>query len=169
MRAPHAGPSSSLNRSLRISQAPGFSGNSRIGVGHGLHPGNKRSHPPFSLVLCVVCAALGAPVVVGERRGRKGGKGHCGDLRAEWKNTAATVIWSVLKALRVCTLRIRDLYTRVARWISRRCTSLNSRPPFFVGEAPRCIIHGNNTSSAFVVSLGSFWLPSDALVGHRSA
>jgi hypothetical protein len=111
VRAPHTGPSSSLNRSLRISQAPRFSGNSRTGVGHGLHLGNKRSRPPFSPVLCVVCASLGAPVVVGERRGRKGGKGHYGDLRAEWKNTAATVTWSVLKALRVCTWRIRDLYT----------------------------------------------------------
>jgi hypothetical protein len=96
-------------------------------VGHGLHPGYKRSRPPFSPVLCVVCATLGAPIVVGERRGRKGGKGRCGDLRAEWKNVAATVTWSVLEALWARSWRIQDLYTQAARWISRRRVSLTSR------------------------------------------
>jgi hypothetical protein len=51
-----------------------FSGDSGIGAGHGLHPSYKRSRPPFSPVLYVVCATLGAPVVVGERKGRKGGR-----------------------------------------------------------------------------------------------
>jgi hypothetical protein len=72
---------------------------------------------------------------------------------------AATVTLSVLEALRARSWRIRDLYTQVARWISRRRASLTSRSPFLVGEAPHYTIHGNNTSSAFIVSLGSCWYP----------